>query len=103
MKIIRFSKLKGRNVETKSGNDLGVLRDIELDEYFLHCKNILVSPTGLVKKIINEDLIIPIEDIIEINDNKIIVSDSIVKEKGSKVIIEKMSKTPSIQALNSEN
>ena len=103
MKTIQFSKLKGANVKTRSGVVLGNLHDVELDENSLRCINILVTPSSIVKKIIGSELIISVNDIIEIVDNNIIVSDMVSKDKGSKLIIEELSGNTSAQALNSQN
>ena len=103
MNIIKYSNLKGMNIETRGGTHLGILHDLELDKNSLHCVNILVAPSGLIKKIIGSDLIISSEDIIEVTDDKIIVSDNVAKETGSKVIVEDLSSNPSAQVVNSDN
>lgn len=85
---IAAKKIIGLAVETKSGQKLGRVRDFKIASDTLEVKNFFVRPAGLVKGLTVGDLIIGKNSIISVDEEKLIVDDSIeaelVQNKGFK-------------------
>lgn len=67
-------------VETESGNYLGIVRDFAFDDVSWRIKNISVADKVLMK-FFTRELVIPDEDILFIDKDKIIVRDGFVKKE----------------------
>ena len=78
-------ELIGLPVVTQSGQELGKVKDFEIDSDTFKIIAIHVSPIGLLKKLVNDAAIISVELIIEVTPQQIIVEDSVVREGGRKV------------------
>lgn len=81
--MIQYSlqQLHGVNVQTRSGNVLGTLKDLVIDAEILQLTAIVVRPHGLVKSLIAGDLIIPMEKVIKISLEGVIVEDASIAEQ----------------------
>ncbi|MBU1179677.1 PRC-barrel domain-containing protein [Patescibacteria group bacterium] len=88
--LISSKNLIGLKVETKSGQQLGHVRDFDVDSETLEIKKLYVRPSGIVRGLVGGDLIIGKDSIISINEEKIIVEDleekELAKEKAAKKI-----------------
>lgn len=83
------SKIIGAKVETESGQKLGRVTDATIDLKFGALERLYVNVIPLIS-FLSKDLIISAKKIIEIQKNKIIVSDEFAKEK-----VKKMAAMPS--------
>lgn len=86
MKLEIFSKLRGVLVETRSGQQVGHLKDFQLDLETLKVYALLIKPAGLVKNLFLEELMVNADQIVEVTAEKIIVDDSSVKAGGKKIL-----------------
>ena len=88
--LISSKNLIGLKVETKSGWQLGHVRDFDVDSETLEIKKLYVRPSGIVKGLVGGDLVISKNSIISINEEKIIVEDlaegELAREKATKKI-----------------
>jgi sporulation protein YlmC with PRC-barrel domain len=74
--MIRLSRqLIGLPVRTVGGIALGQVSELEIDTETGRIKNIHVKPSGLVKGLMNDELIISWSQIIEIRINEVLVED----------------------------
>ena len=77
--------LIGNSVYTEKGKYLGICEDFSFDDMEFRIKKIFVS-----RKILHffsiEDRIIPVEDIVEVKKNKIIVKDDLLAEKQTSMV-----------------
>lgn len=83
------SKIIGAKVETESGQKLGRVTNATIDLKFGALERLYVNVIPLIS-FLSKDLIISAKKIIEIQKNKIIVSDEFAKEK-----VKKMAAMPS--------
>jgi|GEM_PF-956031 len=81
--MITFSlhQLNGVTVKTRSGDVLGTIKDLVVEAEIIRLSAIVVRPFGLVKSLIAGDLVIPVEKIIQITLEAVIVDDMSVHEQ----------------------
>lgn len=78
--VLKKIKIKNNKVLTKSGDNLGEVRDFEIDTNYNIVSKIYVSG-GIIKDLIRRELIISRSQIISINKKAIVVKDIIIKSK----------------------
>ena len=78
--LINSKNLIRLRVETKSGQELGYVRDFDLNIDNLEVEQFYVRPAGIVKGLVLGDLILNKSSIISINEEKMIVQDLVGKE-----------------------
>jgi sporulation protein YlmC with PRC-barrel domain len=76
--LINRNQLIDLRVVTKNGQVLGKVKDIVIDTDNLSIKQIVVSKAKILDKILTKELVIASDQIIEITDKNIIVSDNTV-------------------------
>lgn len=80
--MLRSTKrLFGLPVQTVGGINLGQVTDLEIETDTGRLQKMRVKPSGLVKGLMNQELIIDWSQIQEIKEEVILVDDSAVKEK----------------------
>jgi sporulation protein YlmC with PRC-barrel domain len=72
---IAAKKIIGLRVETKSGQYLGRVRDLEIDADTLEIKKFYVRPAGLVKGLTDGDLVVGKNSVVLIDEEKLVVED----------------------------
>lgn len=86
--MLSLQKLIGTKVETKLGRDVGRLKDFAIDQDTLQIRTLIISPSGLVKKLIASDLLIASSAVISVSEKLIIVDEASVSEKGTRLAAE---------------
>jgi len=90
---ISHQQLINLPVVTQSGHDLGSVKSFNVDIDSQSILEYQIKPSGLVKKLINEDLIISRGQIISITQDKIIIDDNVdrhpVFQKLNKILAKK--------------
>lgn len=84
--MIQYSlqQLQGVIVETRLGEVLGALKDLVIEVETPRLVSIVVRPHGLVKSLISGDLVIPVEKVLSISLEAVIVEDLAVPEQEMK-------------------
>lgn len=77
MRTLNSKRLQGVPVLTRSGHALGKLQSIDLDADTGHLTAIHVV-TGLVKGLLNDELVIIWNQVVEMGEERIIVSDTAI-------------------------
>ena len=96
--MIRSSKqLVGLPVHTVSGLDLGQLSEFDIETETGRIKQIRVKPSGLVKGLIRDELLINWSQIIEIRTSEIIVDD-VVSSQRAGALVQSVSAAPMAMA-----
>ena len=83
MRALIKKQLIGLPVETKSGNHLGILFDVELDVDAHLITSYYVRTSKLLPGMFAKKLIIGRSQVVGITEEKIVVEDSVLKEVGS--------------------
>jgi len=79
--IIPWDNLINLSVETKSGNALGSVNGVDIDAE-THCvKTYRVKSKGIIKRLLNDELLISSTQVISIDKEKMVVNDNVVGEK----------------------
>lgn len=73
--LIFSKKIIGLKVESKSKQDLGVVRDFNINTENFEIFKIYVRPSGLLRGLVSGDLIIGKSAIISIDEEKMVVED----------------------------
>lgn len=81
-----FQKLKGVSVATRSGSVIGSLRDFQLDLDTLKVAALIITPAGLLKNLMMEEVVIPVHQIVEVSTQKIIVEDAVSRDRGMRIL-----------------
>lgn len=78
---LRHKEILNLPVETKAGQALGLVCDFEYDPDFNKIISFYVKKSNLVSSLINQPLIISAEQVISITKEKMVVEDTVIKEK----------------------
>lgn len=80
--MIQYSlqQLQGVIVKTRMGEVLGALKDLVIEVEVPRLSAIVVRPHGLVRSLIEGDLVIPVEKVIKISLEGVIVEDTAIRE-----------------------
>lgn len=78
-------KIKGNRVVTESGEELGEVKNYEVDDISYKISKIFVSE-GVLKDLFKGELIVRADNIVSIGKDAIIVRDNVVKEKDEAVV-----------------
>ena len=81
--IIPWERLKNLPVETESGEQIGRLSGFDLSSDGQDIKNYRVKASGMIKALLNRELLIGREQVVSINDERLIVPDALVAEKNA--------------------
>ncbi|MDD4995267.1 MAG: PRC-barrel domain-containing protein [Patescibacteria group bacterium] len=81
--IIPWEKLKNLPVETQSGERLGRMSGFDLSSDGQDIKTYRVKSRGIIKGLMNGELLISREQVVSINDERLIVPDALVTEKNA--------------------
>lgn len=84
---IELKAYLGTAVFTKSGQAIGKLADVQLDSETGRLSSLIVKAKGLVQGLLEEHLIIPWNAVIEMTQEKIVVTDVSVKEPASSLAV----------------
>lgn len=79
--IIKWQNLINLPVETESGNSLGHVSGVDVDIESHSIKNYRVKSKGIIKGLLNDELLISPAQVISIDRDKMVVYDSAVSEK----------------------
>jgi sporulation protein YlmC with PRC-barrel domain len=82
---INSRRLLGLSVVTKSRQELGKVRSIDIDTESGRLTTIRVNPRGLVKGLLEEELLVDWSQVISIDEDGLIVDDASVPE-GAEVL-----------------
>ncbi|MFH1146064.1 MAG: PRC-barrel domain-containing protein [bacterium] len=74
---ISTNQIIGLPVVTVSGQDLGVVRSVVLNNK--EVVKYIVAPSSLVKKLLSGDLIIASEQVVSITEKEMLVEDTVTK------------------------
>jgi sporulation protein YlmC with PRC-barrel domain len=77
--MLNSKQFIGLKVETKSGEHLGHIRDFDIDNT-LQIQKIYIKPQGIVKGLVENDLVISKDLVLSIDDQKMVVEDLEEKE-----------------------
>jgi len=77
--IIKGKDLIGLRVETKSGQFLGKIKGFFIETDNLKIKQIIVTRSKLLDKILIKELVIGVDQIIEITEKEMLVNDNIIE------------------------
>lgn len=77
--LFSHDQLIGLKVVTKNGQVLGRVKDIIIETDNLKVKQIIVSKSKILDKILIKELVIGVDQIIEVTDIKVIVQDSAIE------------------------
>lgn len=94
-------RIIGNTAVTKSGEDLGEVKDFEVDEVEKKLAKIFVS-TGFIKDLFKGELIITADKIISIGEDAIVVKDSAVPVEEKEKIKKEMKNLTEAGVLNKE-
>lgn len=83
-------KIIGNKVITQSGEELGNVKDYEVDMASNKLVKLIVS-SGILKDLFKGELIITANNIISIGQDAIVVRDNMVKEKKEEAVVSKVS------------
>ncbi|NCF75487.1 MAG: hypothetical protein GWO87_03315 [Xanthomonadaceae bacterium] len=83
MSVINCKKIIGLPVETKSGEQLGKVFDLELEVESQTVLKYYVKDRNILKEMFNRELIIHRNQVLSISKEKMIVKDGFVQEKNS--------------------
>jgi len=92
--LINYKSLIGLSVETKSGLLLGKIKSFEIDSETQTILQYVVKSRSLISKMLRErerELIIHRNQVISVNEEKMIVEDSAVKEGVAEKVMQSMS------------
>lgn len=78
--ILPWEKLINLSVQTKSGERLGTLIGFDIDVQTHEIKAYRVKSRGLIKGLLRNELVISREQVISINDERMVVYDAVVGE-----------------------
>jgi len=79
--IIPWQNLSNLPVETKSGQSLGMIVGVDIDSETFEVKLFHVKSRGLIKGLLNNELMIAKEQVISIDNERMVVFDAVVREK----------------------
>jgi len=77
--LITAKQLIGLNVLTRSGRQLGHVKDLEINAETGQIENYLVAGSGLADKFLASELVIAKSQVIEINVKAVIVEDNLTE------------------------
>jgi len=83
---LNSKQMHGTHVLTRSGQALGKLASVDFDGDTGHLSALHVS-SGLVKGLLSDELVIAWNQVVEITEEKIIVSDTAIPEGASAVAL----------------
>jgi uncharacterized protein YrrD len=78
--IIPWEKLNNLRVETKSGQNLGLLTGFDLDNETHEIKTYRVRSKGLIKGLLKDELLISREQVISISAERMVVYDAVITQ-----------------------
>lgn len=84
MNLLSDKEIKNLAVESKNGTKIGRVVGIEIEPDSQTIMNYLIKPKQVVKGIFEGNLIINRERVIEINEEKMIVDDSVAQSQQGK-------------------
>lgn len=82
-------KIKGNKVVTESGDELGEVKDFEVDDVVYKIAKLFVS-SGVLKDLFKGELIISFNEIVLIGKDAIIVKDKVVREGKEEAVVSKV-------------
>ncbi len=83
MAMMAKREMIGLPVETVSGISLGKLTDLEIDENSQMVKAYQVQTSRLLPGFLSDNLLVGRDQVVSVSNKKIVVDDSMVKEKES--------------------
>lgn len=78
--LLNHKQLIGLLVKTENGQELGQIKDFEFDSDSYKIIKYIISSSGLVKKMLANDLIIDSTQVIKITDQEMIVDDNTARQ-----------------------
>ena len=82
--LFNTKKIIGVPVFTRGGDHLGKVLSFDVDVEKGQISTLHVRPSGLVKGLVSDDLIIGWDAIVEITDTRVIVVDSLARDRASR-------------------
>lgn len=79
---MRFKDLINLPVFTQSGQKLGQISEVEIDPMTGQILKYFIKSNNLIKKFLEKELIINRSQVISLSQEKMVVEDSVIKEKG---------------------
>jgi uncharacterized protein YrrD len=79
--IIPWDNLINLSVETESGNALGAVSGVDIETEAHAIKSYRVKSKGIIKGLLNDELLISSTQVISIDKDKMVVDDNAVREK----------------------
>lgn len=79
--LIKNENLIDLPVETKNGEPLGRISSFEIDIDSQSILNYRIKPSGLIKELLKEELIINRGQVLSISKEKMVVEDNVAREK----------------------
>jgi len=79
--IIPWDNLINLSVETQSGNALGAVSGVDIETETHAVKTFRVKSKGIIKGLLNDELLISSNQVISIDKDKMVVNDNAVTEK----------------------
>jgi len=79
--IIPWDNLINLSVETSSGNALGAVSGVDIETETHAIKSYRVKSKGIIKGLLNDELVISSTQVISIDKDKMVVNDNAVTEK----------------------
>lgn len=78
--MLQFSarQLRGVEARTRSGERIGVLKDLVIEQETIRLAAVVIRPEGVVNALLAGDLIIPIDKVISISLEEIVVEDAAI-------------------------
>jgi len=77
-----LNKLINLPVYTKSGENLGKLKEIEIDTNTHQISNYLVKSSQMINRLSTKQLIIKPSQVVGVDKEKMIVEDSVIRQEG---------------------
>jgi uncharacterized protein YrrD len=79
--IIPWNNLLNLPVETASGKALGIVSGVDVDADTHAVKMYRVKSRGLIKGLLNDELLVAANQVISINKERMVVNDNVVGER----------------------